>query len=830
MASSNQVIRLHPFYYVHVLDNNTFVTSIEVGPQVLTLQEHQHLVEGPSKMIVLPPRSFCKVSDPLVRDKDTGEPEKDQHGNFLLRYGEEEVRFHQPPFPLYPGESMSEDVTPLEIVEKDQALRIECLRDFVDEEGKKHVAQDEWLFRGPGTYVPRVETITKGRINATIVQPNEALRLRALREFTDDSGKDRYTGEVWLMDTPGAYIPSVNEEVEAKVQAYVITESMALHMRALVDFKDPVFGGKNRYAGEEWLITSNIVQTHIPAVETVVVGERNITVLTDMQYCVVLDPVDDEGHPAFGERRVIRGPAKFFLQPGEKLEGNKIRPVEVLNENQALLLQALDDTTDHEDNARSPGEKWLFFGPGEYVPPVEVEILTKQKLIPLDENEGIYVRDLKTGQVSAIMGPQSYMLKENEELWEKHLPVVVESLLKKHSGYNDARDKTRIVTFRAPHNSAVQVYNYQSNEARVVFGPDLVILGPDEHFTVLSLSGGKPKRPHLIKDIALLLGPDFMTDYVVVETADHAKLELRLSYNWQFQAGKGMPQEEAHRLFSVPDFVGDGCKAIASRVRACVAATPFDEFHRSSAKIIRRAVFGLDAEGKVNDTFSFLQNHLNITNIDIKAVEPVDHRTRDMLQRSVQLAIDITTKSVQLDAQQRANREAQAAKGELDNLKIINATEVEKANRRLIELNVECTTSKAKGQAIAEATAKSAAATLDAQSTVDCANLRAEAREKSYLAEVEAKKNRNLIEINYQKEMNLLKTEKARKLAEIEAEKFEALIKSIGADTIAEIARAGPEMQAQLLQGLGLQSFLITDGNSPINLFETANGLIGQPQ
>jgi len=34
-------------------------------------------------------------------------------------------------------------------------------------------------------------------------------------------------------------------------------------------------------------------------------------------------------------------------------------------------------------------------------------------------------------------------------------------------------------------------------------------------------------------------------------------------------------------------------------------------------------------------------------------------------------------------------------------------------------------------------------------------------------------------------------------------------------------------MQVRLLQGLGLKSFMITDGNTPINLFNTAAGLIG---
>uniref|UniRef100_K1PLE3 Major vault protein alpha n=1 Tax=Magallana gigas TaxID=29159 RepID=K1PLE3_MAGGI len=51
------------------------------------------------------------------------------------------------------------------------------------------------------------------------------------------------------------------------------------------------------------------------------------------------------------------------------------------------------------------------------------------------------------------------------------------------------RDKTRVVTYRCPCNTAVQVYNYLEKTARVVFGPDLIILGPHENFNVLSLSG-----------------------------------------------------------------------------------------------------------------------------------------------------------------------------------------------------------------------------------------------------------------------------------------------------------------------------------------------------
>ena len=71
------------------------------------------------------------------------------------------------------------------------------------------------------------------------------------------------------------------------------------------------------------------------------------------------------------------------------------------------------------------------------------------------------------------------MLNQDEELWEKKLPPVVEQLL---SGNKDPqadrsdrsktdvvakpRDKTRVVNFRVPHNAAVQIYDYKEKKAR----------------------------------------------------------------------------------------------------------------------------------------------------------------------------------------------------------------------------------------------------------------------------------------------------------------------------------------------------------------------------
>jgi major vault protein len=475
----------------------------------------------------------------------------------------------------------------------------------------------------------------------------------------------------------------------------------------------------------------------------------------------------------------------------------------------------------------------MINGPCDYIPPVTVEIVEKRRVIPLDLNEGIYVRAVKTGRVRARIGEAS-MLTSYEELWEKDLPSVVEELLTKEkaaapgSAPKTARDKTRVVVYKAPHNTNVQIYDYKAKKARVVFGPDLVVLGPDEQFTVLSLSGDKPKRPHVIKALSLQLGPDFMTDIVIVETADHARLSLKLSYNWHFEIKPDDPDVE--NVFSVPDFVGDACKAIASRVRGAVAGHSFDEFHKHSARLIRTAVFGLDEAGHVNNRFVFSQNKLIISNVDIQSVEPVDSRTRDALQKSVQLAIEITTKSQEAAARHEAERREQTARGHLERQKIEDEAEAEKSRRELLQLQALSAAVESTGQATAEAKARAEAATIEGEAAVKQAELAAEAEKIAADQELNQLMARQEAEIAHQKALNSLEISRAKDLAAIEASKFKSIVTAVGADTLREIAEAGPQMQQQLLKSLGLKSFMITDGNSPINLFNSAGGLIGPAQ
>jgi major vault protein len=239
-------------------------------------------------------------------------------------------------------------------------------------------------------------------------------------------------------------------------------------------------------------------------------------------------------------------------------------------------------------------------------------------------------------------------------------------------------------------------------------------------------------------------------------------------------------------------------------------------------------VFGVDDKGKIQNKLVFSANHLVITNIDIQSVEPVDQRTRDSLQKSVQLAIEITTKSQEASAKHEAARLEQEAKGRLERQKINDEAEAEKARKGLLQLQAQSAAVESTGQATAEAKARAEAAQIEGEAAVTMSKLKAQSTKIKSEAELEELKLKQEAEITYAKALDELELQKAKELATIESKKFKDTVAAIGADTIASIAQAGPEMQAKLLQGLGIQSLLITDGNSPINLFSTASGLISK--
>ncbi len=137
-------------------------------------------------MIVIPPRHYTVVENPVVRDEQ-GHVVLDRFGQAKLRHGDEEVRESQDPFPLWPGERVKSGIQPLQIVEVNTALRLQAVRDFDDEievpprdaksqptrvKVSRH-AGEEWLFLGPQTYHPSPNVRVVHTVKAQVMQPGE---------------------------------------------------------------------------------------------------------------------------------------------------------------------------------------------------------------------------------------------------------------------------------------------------------------------------------------------------------------------------------------------------------------------------------------------------------------------------------------------------------------------------------------------------------------------------------------------------------------------------------------------------------------------------------
>lgn len=138
-----------------------------------------------------------------------------------------------------------------------------------------------------------------------------------------------------------------------------------------------------------------------------------------------------------------------------------------------------------------------------------------------------------------------------------------------------------------------------------------------------------------------------------------------MAYNWYFKFDK-KNEDECKKLFAIADFVGNtykfftstkinnillknSCKTIASRVRGAVSAVSFENFHHNSSTKIREAVFGKTGEEIKKELF-FSSNNLCVTSVDIQNVEITDKKTREYLSKSINLAIEITSKSKEAES------------------------------------------------------------------------------------------------------------------------------------------------------------------------------------
>lgn len=59
LVAEANIFRVAPFHFLHVLDQNTNVTRVELGPQTFYRQDNEAVVYGPERMV-------CRLCCPKV--------------------------------------------------------------------------------------------------------------------------------------------------------------------------------------------------------------------------------------------------------------------------------------------------------------------------------------------------------------------------------------------------------------------------------------------------------------------------------------------------------------------------------------------------------------------------------------------------------------------------------------------------------------------------------------------------------------------------------------------------------------------------------------------
>jgi major vault protein len=158
-------------------------------------------------------------------------------------------------------------------------------------------------------------------------------------------------------------------------------------------------------------------------------------------------------------------------------------------------------------------------------------------------------------------------------------------------------------------------------------GPKTVLLEYDEALEVLELSMGKPKTTdNTLKTVYLRVDNNKVSDIVEVETVDHVKIQLYLSYLVNFEG-------DANNWFSVENYIKFLCDHARSVLRGAVRKLKAEDFYTNAADIIRDTILGKSADGK-RIGMLFKENGMRVGDVEVLRVHLLDERIRQLLDNS----------------------------------------------------------------------------------------------------------------------------------------------------------------------------------------------------
>jgi len=403
--------------------------------------------------------------------------------------------------------------------------------------------------------------------------------------------------------------------------------------------------------------------------------QKKITIGAD-SWIAIGNPYNaDSASYEMGSRKILKGPLMYSLKRYESILSRS--SAFILQKSQSMSLQA---THDHDDTVevngkmvtvrRKAGEKWLLKGEATVIPTIYQNVVMKPSpAIAIQQNEGVYILNLRTQEVRIVEGPRSIFLDVDEELWTKELSAVEHDTLfasEKAMHYLSHYDNYLVTkAIKLTSDEAMCVLDYSNDTEKYLVGPQNYMLRPHEHIKSVTLSGNTPKEEMFLQIAKVKIGPAFSTDMVSVRTHDNVELEITIQYKWGFTIPKQLfasrcitakmtakdkqyyadhkienPFGMMTKMFS-GDFIGYMCQSMRSRIRSLASQVPYEQFVKDTANLIKDGAPGSSVKGvfrfydqwkkmgREYEEYSFF-----IEETDVKSVVASEPKIRDLLREA----------------------------------------------------------------------------------------------------------------------------------------------------------------------------------------------------
>ena len=440
----------------------------------------------------------------------------------------------------------------------------------------------------------------------------EALTLERLEYaiLVDENGKKRYeVGPQVVFPLPTERFVEARDDAgrpSKKFRAVELNEIQGLHIKVIAEYTE---AGVTHRAGDELFITGKDTAIYFPREEHSAIkydgkAKHFATAIPAGEARYVMNRLT-------GAIRTVRGPAMLLPDPRSEVIVRR-----VLSDREcALWYPGNAEALAYNQSARA-----LL----SHVPTTRQGVLSEGDV----ERGGKRVQKPHTPgmvmEASRVSGDQALVSDE----------------FSRASTYS----QPRMITLDSKYQGAPQISLWtghavlvtsKTGRRRVELGPATVLLDYDEGLETLTLSTGTPKTTEkLLETPYLRVENNQVSDVVTVETVDHVRLGLHLSYRVDFEG-------DPLRWFAVENYVKLLCDHVRSLLKGEIRKHTIEDFYAASTDRIRDFILGKPespggeaSRGGKRAGMAFAANGMRIVDVDVLKVVLQDEKIRALLEQA----------------------------------------------------------------------------------------------------------------------------------------------------------------------------------------------------